>query len=216
MTDDYKIKQDVLEELDWTPEIEASRVGVEVTDGAVTLAGAVETYRQRQAAREAVRRVSGVRSLVDRLEIELPVQHRLSDEGLAERVAHVLNWNVSADARNIKAEVHNGVVTLTGELDHHFQRKNILDQIAHVAGVVNVIDQMTVKPKISAADVEDRIRNALDRHAEIESESVTVRVLDGTVTLEGAAESLAEMDRIEQAAWAGPGVVNVINNLRLS
>ena len=216
MKDDYKIKQDVLEELDWTPEIEASRVGVEVTDGAVTLAGAVETYRQRQAAREAARRVSGVRSLVDRLEIELPVQHRLSDEGLAERVAHVLNWNVSADARNIKAEVHNSVVTLTGELDHHFQRKNILDQIAHVAGVVNVIDQMTVKPKISAADVEDRIRNALDRHAEIESESVTVRVLDGTVTLEGAAESLAEMDRIEQAAWAGPGVVNVINNLRLS
>ncbi len=215
MKDDYQVKQDVLDELDWDPEIEASRVGVEVTDGAVTLIGAVETYRQKQAAREAAKRVAGVRSLVDRLEIELPIQHRLSDEGLAERVAHVLNWNVSADAKDIKAEVQNGVVTLTGELDYHFQRRNILDQIEHVAGVVNVIDQMTVKPKVSAADVEDRIRNALNRHAEIESENVTVRVLDGTVTLEGTAESLDEMDRIEQAAWAGPGVTNVINNLRL-
>ncbi len=215
MKDDYQIKQDVLDELDWDPEIEASRVGVEVTDGAVTLVGAVETYRQKQAAREAAKRVAGVRALVDRLEIELPIQHRLSDEGLAERVAHVLNWNVSAEAKNIQAEVQNGVVTLSGELEYHFQRKNILDQIEHVAGVVNVIDQMTVKPKVSASDVEDRIKDALNRHAEIESENVTVSVLDGTVTLEGAAESLDEMDRIEQAAWAGPGVTNVINNLRL-
>jgi hyperosmotically inducible protein len=80
---------------------------------------------------------------------------------------------------------------------------------------VNVIDQMTVKPKVSASDVEERIQDALNRHAEIESDNVTVRVLDGTVTLEGTAESLDEMDRIEQAAWAGPGVTNVINNLRL-
>jgi len=215
MKNDYQIKQDVLDELDWDPEIEASRVGVEVTDGAVTLVGAVETYRQKQAAREAAKRVAGVRTLVDKLEIELPIQHRLSDEGLAERIAHVLNWNVSADAKDIKAEVQNGVVTLTGELEYHFQRRNILDQIEHVAGVVNVIDQMTVRPKVSASDVEERIQNALNRHAEIEAENVTVRVLDGTVTIEGTAESLDEMDRIEQAAWAGPGVVNVINNLRL-
>jgi len=215
MKDDYQIKQDVLDELDWDPEIEASKVGVEVTDGAATLVGAVETYRQKQAAREAAKRVAGVRTLVDRLEIELPIQHRLSDEGLAERVAHVLNWNVSADAKHIKADVQNGVITLTGELNYNFQRRNILDQIEHVAGVVDVIDQMTVKPKVSASDVEDRIKGALNRHAEIESENVTVRVLDGTVTLEGTAESLDEMDRIEQAAWAGPGVTNVINNLRL-
>ncbi len=215
MSGDYQIKQDVLDELEWDPEVEASKVGVEVTDGAVSLVGAVETYRQKQAAREAAKRVAGVRSLVDRLEIELPIQHRLSDEGLAERIAHVLNWNVSADASHIQAEVQNGVVTLTGELDYNFQRQNILKNIEHVTGVVNVIDQMTVKPKVSASDVEDRIKNALNRHAEIESENVAVRVLDGTVTLEGTAESLDEMDRIEQAAWAGPGVVNVINNLRL-
>ena len=215
MSDDYKVKQDVIDELDWEPEVEASRVGVEVSDGAVTLLGAVDTYRQKQAAHSAAKRVAGVRSLVDRLEIELPIQHRLSDEGLAERIAHVLNWNVSADAKNVQAEVQDGIVTLTGELDYNFQRKNILKNIEHVSGVVNVVDQMTVKPKVSASDVEDRIKGALNRHTEIESENVSVRVLDGVVTLEGTAESLEEMDRIEQAAWAGPGVVNVINNLRL-
>lgn len=215
MSDDYKVKQDVIDELDWDPEVEASRVGVEVSDGAVTLVGAVETFRQKQAAHNAAKRVAGVRSLVDRLEIELPIQHRLSDEGLAERIAHVLNWNVSADAKNVQAEVQDGVVTLTGELDYNFQRQNILKNIEHVSGVVNIVDQMTVKPKVSASDVEDRIKGALNRHAEIESENVSVRVLDGVVTLEGTVESLEEMDRIEQAAWAGPGVVNVINNLRL-
>lgn len=216
MKSDYAIKQDVLDELDWDPEVNASKVGVEVTDGAVTLTGAVQTYRQKQAARAAAKRVAGVRTLVDRLEIELPEQHRLSDEGLAERIAHVLNSNLSNVGKDVQAEVEDGIVTLTGELEHHYQRRNILKNIEHVAGVADVVDNMTVRPPVSVSDVEERVRRALERHAEIEASNVEIRVLEGVVTLEGTAESLDEMDRIEQAAWAGPGVVNVINNLKLA
>lgn len=216
MKSDSALKQDVLAELDWDPEVEATKVGVEVTDGAVTLTGAVHSYRQKQAAHAAARRVAGVRALVDRLEIELPEQHRLSDEGLAERIAHVLNANISSEGRNIQAEVENGIVTLTGELAHHYQRRNILKNITHVAGIADVVDKMTVRPAVSASDVEERVRRALDRHAEIEATNIEVRVLEGVVTLEGTVESLAEMDRIEQAAWAGPGVINVVNNLKLA
>ncbi len=85
--------------------------------------------------------------------------------------------------------MQNGVVTLSGEQDYHFQRKNILDQIEHVAGVVNVIDQMTVKPKVSASDVEERIQDALNRHAEIESDNVSERI--GNVLLDAELDTPA-------------------------
>jgi len=216
MKSDYAIKKDVLDELDWDPEVEAAKVGIEVTDGAVTMTGAVASYRQQEAARAAAKRVNGVRALVDRLEVELPEQHRLSDEGLAERIAHVLSANVSSAGRNIQADVENGIVTLSGELEHHHQRRNILKNIAHVAGIADVVDAMTVQPAVSVSGVEERVREALDRHAEIEASNIQVRVREGVVTLEGTVECLAEMDRIEQAAWAGPGVVNVVNNLKLT
>jgi len=39
---------------------------------------------------------------------------RTTDEGLAERIANVLKWNVSNQGQGVKAEVKNGTVTLTG------------------------------------------------------------------------------------------------------
>ena len=43
-----------------------------------------------------------------------------------------------------------------------------------------------------------------------------VRVSDfSTVTLEGCVESIDEIERVERAAWAAPGVTNVISNLKV-
>jgi osmotically-inducible protein OsmY len=215
MKSDTQIKQDVLDELAWDPEIEATRVGVEVKDGAVTLLGSISTYRQKFAAREAAKRIAGVRAVVDKLQIELPSQHRMSDSGLAERIAHVLNWNVSANGKDIKAEVSDGVVTLNGELEHQYERENILRNIEHVSGVANVIDLMTVKPQISATAVQRDILAALRRHAVVEAEKITVVTTNSVVTLEGCVESIDEMERAERAAWAAPGVTNVISNLKV-
>jgi len=56
----------------------------------------------------------------------------------------------------------------------------------------------------------------LQRHADIEAAKVSVLVTDGTVTLSGQVESMAEMERIEEAAWKAPGVTKVIDNLQVT
>ena len=85
-----------------------------------------------------------------------------------------------------------------------------------VGGVVNVIDLMKVKPRVVASDVQKRIREALQRHVDVEASKITVSVADGTVTLAGTVDSVAEMDRIEDAAWTAPGVTKVVDNLRVA
>lgn len=215
MKSDAQIKQDVLDELEWSPSIDHKQIGVLVKDGAVTLKGHVPSYWEKSTAVRITKQVDGVHAVVNDLDVELPSQHRLSDEGLAERISHVLRWNISLEGKNVRAEVKSGIVTLTGEIDWHYQRKNILRNIEHVSGVKNVIDRITLKPRASVGEVERRIKSALARHAEVEASKIRVTASNGTVTLKGEVESLDEMERIEDAAWAAPGVTNVVDNLRV-
>jgi osmotically-inducible protein OsmY len=216
MKTDTKLKQDVTTELKWDAEVNETKVGVAVTNGAVTLTGHVPTFRQKIAAKAAAKRVAGVLAVVDKIDVQLDSQHRLTDEGLAERIANVLKWNVSIPGREIKAEVKNGVVTLTGEVEWQYQRANILKNVEHVTGVVNVVDLLTLKPRASAANVQEHIKDALQRHAVDEARNIAVTVFGGVVTLNGTVESLDEMERVEDAAWAAPGVTRVVDNLRVA
>jgi osmotically-inducible protein OsmY len=216
MKTDTQLKHDILEELKWDPEIDSSKIGVTVSDGAVTLTGHVGSYRQKMAARSVVKRIADVHALVDKIDVRLDREFSLTDEGLAERISHVLAWNVSGSGKGIKAEVKNGVVTLTGEVEWQYQRANIEKNIEHVAGVISVVDLITIKPHAATAEVQKKISEALKRHADIEASKITVSAYEGTVTLSGTVESLAEMDRIENAAWAAPGVSKVIDNLRVA
>jgi osmotically-inducible protein OsmY len=210
---DAQIKMDVLNALKWSSEIREEDLGVVVHNAAVTLTGHVPTYWQKQAAKTAAKRVADVKAVVDNVEVLLDSQVRMTDEGLAQRLANVLKWNVSIQGENVKAEVKNGVVTLTGEVEWQHQRANIERNIAHVSGVANVISLITIKPRLSAPHVKRQIREALEHHAEVEASKVSVEASDGKVTLSGTVDSLAEMDRIEDAVWAVPGVSKLVNNL---
>jgi len=216
MKSDAQIKADVIAELKWDAEIDETKIGVSVSNGALTLSGHSPTFRQKVEAATAAKRVAGVLAIVNNVEVLLDREFRTTDEGLAERIANVLKWNVSIPGKEIKATVKNGIVTLTGQVDWQYQRSNILRNIEHVGGVVNVFDHITLKPAASAVDVQRKIKDALQRHADVEASNVTVSVANGTVTLSGTVESMEEMDRVEDAAWTAPGVSKVVDNLRVA
>ncbi len=214
MKSDSQIKLDVLAELKWDAEVDETKIGVAVTNGAITLTGHVPSYRQKMAAKRATKRVAGVLAVVDKTEVLLESEHHSTDEGLAERIANVLKWNVAAP-NSIKAEVRMGIVTLTGEVDWHYQRANILKNIEHVGDVIDVINFINIKPRVTTTDVQQSIKSALQRHADVEAAKIAVVVSNGIVTLSGTVDSMAEMDRVEDAVWAAPGVIKVVDNLRV-
>jgi len=47
---DHALRHAISEELSWTPSIDSDQISVAVTDGAVTLAGQVTSYPQKQEA----------------------------------------------------------------------------------------------------------------------------------------------------------------------
>jgi osmotically-inducible protein OsmY len=61
MSDDKRLKQAVLDELQWEPSVNAAHIGVTAKDGVVTLMGHVENFFEKSAAEKAARRVKDVK-----------------------------------------------------------------------------------------------------------------------------------------------------------
>jgi osmotically-inducible protein OsmY len=54
--DDRQLRQDVLDELEFEPSIDAAHIGVAANDGVVTLTGHVPSYAEKLAAEHALLR----------------------------------------------------------------------------------------------------------------------------------------------------------------
>ncbi len=216
MKTDDQLRNDVLAELRWDPRVRGNEIGVIVKNGAVTLTGIVETYAEKLAAERATQRVDGVRAIAADIEVKLPEQLRTTDEGLAEQIALVLTWNSMLRNTAIQAQVQNGYVTLTGEVDALYQKETAARLVGELHGVAGVLDRVVVRAKHAAIephDVQKRIISALHRHATLEASRIAVSVKDGRVTLEGTIDGFHERELIEAAVRATAGVRQVVDNL---
>ena len=217
MRTDEEIKSDILAELKWDPRIESSDIGITVKEGAVGLHGVVESYAERLAAEKAAKRVKGVRTIAEEIEVKYPSDKSVSDEDIAERIAKQYKWHYALGNNDIKAVVRNGFVTLTGEVDWNYQRDSARDLVAGSQGVTGVSNQITLRRHASAGDVTKKIKQALHRNANLEASHINVEVDDsGKVTLTGDVHTLYERNLVEDAVWGAPGITRVQDNLRIS
>jgi hypothetical protein len=68
---DHQLKSAIFEELSRASNLHPGRIGVSLTDGAVTLSGWVQTHPEKEAAVRAAMRVLGVTAIAD----EIIAQH---------------------------------------------------------------------------------------------------------------------------------------------
>jgi osmotically-inducible protein OsmY len=213
---DLELHRRVLAELEYDPSVDAANIGVMVNDGVVTLTGHVPNYAEKVAAERAVRRVKGVRAIAEEIEIRLPHDKKTADDEIAKRAADILRWDSQVPKDAIQITVQDGWVTLSGAVEWQYQRSAAVGDIYKLSGVAGVNNHIKIRSPVQAADIQNRIEEALKRNAEIEAEGINVTVRDGAVTLTGFVHDLAEHDAIRNAAWSAPGVQSVDDQLRFS
>ncbi|RYF83727.1 MAG: BON domain-containing protein [Comamonadaceae bacterium] len=213
MKSDTQLRNDVQAELNWTPEVKTSDVGVIVKDGVVTLTGHLASHAEKYAIERAAQRVQGVKALAVELTVKLPFDNQRSDAEIALAAERALEWNVLVPNDRIHLMVEKGWLTLNGEVEWDYQRSAAEIAVRDLIGVTGVSNLVKVKPKVSPADVEKKIHEALARQADREAHRLAISVDGSQVTLRGTVHSWTERNAVQGAAWATPGVSVVVNDL---
>jgi osmotically-inducible protein OsmY len=116
-----------------------------VRDGRVTLAGTVDSYAKKLAARAAVHRGTGVPELTDNIQVRLPGSAARSDRELAEAVGRALEFDEFVPDRKIHFSVTRGKVTLEGDVDTLGEREDAARVVRHLTGVAGIDNRIRVK-----------------------------------------------------------------------
>jgi osmotically-inducible protein OsmY len=204
--EDKFLRQNIIDELDWEPTVDAANIGVAVNNGVATLTGHVPSYAQFVAAEATVKRVKGVRAIAQDIEVHFSGPAASSDEDIASRALSMLAWSVLMPKDAVTVKVSKGWITLTGQVDWQYQRRAAEDNLRSLVGVRGLSNLISVKPHAIASDIVRGIEEALKRDARVEAQKIKVSVTGGTVKLEGRVHSWSERDAAERAAWAAPGV----------
>lgn len=213
MKSNEQLQQDVMEALKWEPQLNATEIGVIVHDGIVSLTGTVDNYNKKIAAESAVKEVSGVKAVVEKIEVRYPSALTKTDDQIAADVIKSLQnyWNVPDE--RIKVKVEHAWVTLTGDVTWNYQKDAAKRAIENIPGVKGVSNNILIRSQYVNALEKSVIEKALRRHWSINADDIHVAVNENRVTLTGKVNSLFQKEEAEKIAWKTPGVVFVDNNL---
>jgi osmotically-inducible protein OsmY len=141
--DDTEIARAVRVALTWDAFVPDEKIRSTVTDGFVTLEGEVSTLREKEDAVAAIRNLTGVQGVRNRLFVAAvkadPVKLRESIEEALERRAE-------REAEHIRVRVEDGTLVLEGKVRTWPEKQAILGAVSHAPGVREVKDKLTVNP----------------------------------------------------------------------
>jgi osmotically-inducible protein OsmY len=215
MISDLQLRQDVLDELEFEPSVNAAHIGVTASKGVLTLTGFVTSYAEKAAAERAARRVKGVKAIAEEIEVRLPSDTKRADDEIAARAVDILKWQVGLPAERLTVKVEKGIVTLMGDVDWQYQKADAEHVVHKLSGVIEVVNQIRVAAPVYASDIKEKIEKALQRSAEVEASRITVETDGGRVILSGKVRAWYERDIAERAAWSAPGVTEVRDHLTI-
>jgi osmotically-inducible protein OsmY len=137
---DLEIANEVISALRWNWNVPNDTVKVKVEDGWVTLEGELNWNHQREAAKNAVKNLEGVKGIYTNIKINSDRTDSVEKEAIEKAFSR--NWSINDN--NIEVKVKANEVTLIGAVSSYFQ-KDEAERIAWMApGVESVNNELSV------------------------------------------------------------------------
>ena len=204
---DKMLRDAVIAQLDFEPEVNPAGIGVAAEDGVVTLSGSVDDYAQKGAAEKAAKRIIGVKGLANELRVRM-VSER-TDTDIAKDAIYLLECDVHFLGSKVIVTVEDGLLTLEGTVEWNFQKVAAEKAMQCIRGVKAAANLIEVAHAVSPADIQKKTEEAFRRSADVDARQIKTPTRDQVAVLSGNARSWSEGAEVERAAWSVAGVVRV-------
>ena len=212
-----QLQHDVIQELEWDDVVDAAEIGVTAQEGIISLSGTVRSLPEKWAASSAAECVSGVKAVVNEVEVKLPFMSQRTDEDIARAAINALEWNIMVPHDRLKVTVDHGRITLEGTVKYRYERNAAEKAVRGLQGVISVVNEITVDPPNPISlEVKARIKAAFHRNADVNADNIDVEIQGNTVVLKGTVRSLTERYEAKRSAWSAPGVAEVKDQLTVA
>jgi len=138
----------------------------------------------------------------------------ISDAGITLSIESDMRGYDGIDAHLIDVQTEEGIVTLSGYVDNLLAREQAVTLAKSIKGVRSVIDQINLRPVVRPdSEIKRDAIAALAADPATDSWEVTVKVMNGEVTLKGLTESWQEKQLAAQVVKGVRGVREVKNEM---
>jgi osmotically-inducible protein OsmY len=123
---------------------DSAEIAVAGDGGIVTLRGTVGRFSQRRAAERDARGVEGVDEVINHLKVNLLGAYRREDDEIRGAALQSLVWDAEVPSDSIDVKVHDGWVTLKGDVSYQFESDAAYADISRLYGVTGVTNEIKV------------------------------------------------------------------------
>lgn len=210
------LQREIQEALKFEPLLHAAEIGVIVKEGVVTLTGNVDMLVKKTEALHAAKKIKGVAAIVDEIQVILEKTSYTTDQEIATQIVTKLKENQVVPQNTVGIIVEKGCVTAEGILPWNFQRELALELIRNQKGVREVTNNIKIKREVYDQVEKELLEKALQRHWAFDTDEIDVEVAGATVQLSGSVGSIFQKEEAERIAYKTPGVIKVINHLKVN
>lgn len=143
MKSDFVLKKEIMTRLELARESDYAGLQVSVQRGIVTLRGELESGERRSAAERTVKRIAGVKGLVDLIQVGHCEVNLPADAEIAEKAGAAIRWLTTVPVEGITVHSQNGWVSLRGVVSALHQRRTVEEvvrSLPEVRGVENLLE----------------------------------------------------------------------------
>lgn len=137
---DTEIAGEILNAWKWNWEVPSEKISVKVESGWVTLEGELEWNYQKEAAKNAINHLTGVKGVTNRIVIKSEIKDAIEKTAIEHSLAR--SWAI--DDENVSVHVAGDRVKLTGTVDSIFEKEEVARLAWNAPGVRSVDNELVV------------------------------------------------------------------------